>query len=70
MKNIKKTPKPLTIGELSRMTDIPYYKLAYLERLNRLPKEKESTGKGDANIFTVEAIQIAKDYVNKNIARL
>jgi hypothetical protein len=70
MQNIKKTPKPLTIGQLSRITDIPYYKLAYLERLNRLPKEKASKGKGDANIFTVEAIQIAKDYVNKNIARL
>ncbi len=41
------TVTPLTNGELSKLTGTPYYVIQYLDRLGKLPKEKESTGKGD-----------------------
>lgn len=54
--------KPLTIGELST----PYYKVQYLDRLGKLPKVKETTGKGDPSIFAPEAVQIVLDHINRN----
>ena len=59
-------PKPLTIGELSKKTETPYYKVQDLDRLGKLPKVKESTGKGDPSIFAPEAIQIVLDHINRH----
>jgi len=59
-------PKPLTIGELSKQTETPYYKVQYLDRLGKLPKVKESTGKGNPSIFAPEAVQIVLDHVSRN----
>lgn len=60
------TQKPLTIGELSKQTGIPYYTIQYLDRLGKLPKEKESTGKGNPSIFHPNAKKVVIDHVRRN----
>jgi hypothetical protein len=59
------TVTPLTNGELSKLTGTPYYVIQYLDRLGKLPKEKESTGKGDPSIFHPDSIQIVKNHVSR-----
>ncbi|MBC8550339.1 MAG: MerR family transcriptional regulator [Candidatus Brocadiales bacterium] len=60
------TQTHLTIGELSKQTQTPYYKVQYLDRLGKLPKVKESTGRGDPSIFAPEAVQIVLDHVMRS----
>ena len=55
--------KPLTIGELSKRTGTPYYVCQYLDRLGKLPKAKESTGKGVPSILTDSAVEIVLYHV-------
>lgn len=62
---MQKTQRPLTIGELSKQTKTPYFVCQYLDRLGKLPKVKESTGKGDPSIFAPKAVQIVLDHVNR-----
>ena len=50
--------KPLTIGELSKRTKTPFYKIQYLDRLGLLEKKKQSTGKGYYNIYAQSAIDV------------
>jgi hypothetical protein len=63
---MQKTQKPLTVGELSKRTGAPYYICQYLDRINKLPKEKKSTGKGDPSIFKIESIKIVLAHIDKN----
>jgi len=55
MQNIQ---KPLTIGELSKKTNTPFYKIQYLDRLGLLKKKIQSTGKGNYNIYRESAIDV------------
>ena len=61
----QKHSKSLTIGELSKRTGTPYYVCQYLDRIGKLPKEKESTGKGDPSIFHQDAVQIVIDHIRR-----
>lgn len=63
---MQNTKKPLTIGELSKKTNTPFYKIAYLDRLGKLEKVRPSTQKGIPNIYSETAIDVILQHVNRN----
>ena len=57
--------KPLPIGELSKRTNTPFYKIQYLDRLGLLEKESPSKGKGHYNIYAESSIKVVLQHVNR-----
>ena len=63
---MQNTQKPLTVGELSKRTNTPFYKIQYLDRLGLLEKEKRSKGKGYYNIFAESSIKVVLEHVSRS----
>ena len=51
---------------LMKETSAPYWTIVHLTLSGRLPLMHEAKGKGDENIYHFQAIQILKDYLNRN----
>ena len=52
--------KGLSLKELSRITNQPYYRITYLRRIGRLPLIKDADGKGSVALFHPDCIDILK----------
>jgi|APSaa5957512576_1039674.scaffolds.fasta_scaffold122510_2 hypothetical protein len=56
--------KHLTRKELSQLTDVKPYVVAYYTSLGRLPLIHESLGAGDYNVYHPESINILLEFVD------
>jgi len=60
----------ITRKVLMKETSAPYWTIAHLTLSGRLPLKHVAKGKGDENIYHFQAIQILKDYLNRDMERL
>ena len=54
----------LTVKELARECGVPYYTIHYLNKLNKLPVEREGK-RGVSTLFKQDAIEIVKKHKEK-----
>jgi len=53
----------ITRKELVKATGAPFYIISYLRDLGRLPIVKESSGRGNPNLYDPAAVDVVRDYL-------
>ena len=55
----------LTRKDLVKATGVPHYRIYYLTITGRLPMVHLANGKGDLNLYSEDAVQAVKQYLQK-----
>lgn len=67
MRKIMQKEKSLTRKQLVKLTHAKPYIIAYLKDCGKLPIIRDSKGIGYPTLYDPSAVEIVKEYLNKNL---